>query len=60
MDWLKRQEPEIVWDDAGHTPSLKTAAVRTNTFDAAAARGQKLFERQGCATCHTPPLYSMS
>jgi hypothetical protein len=25
MDWLKQQEPEIVWDDAGHMPALKTA-----------------------------------
>ena len=24
MDWLKQREPEIVWDDAGHKPSLKT------------------------------------
>jgi hypothetical protein len=24
MDWLKQREPEIVWDDAGHKPSLRT------------------------------------
>lgn len=29
-----------------------------NPFDASAARGQKIFERQGCANCHTPPLYT--
>jgi hypothetical protein len=29
-----------------------------NKFDALAARGQKVFEREGCAMCHTPPLYS--
>ena len=29
-----------------------------NKFDAVAARGQKLFEREGCARCHTPPLYT--
>lgn len=29
-----------------------------NQFDARAARGQKIFEREGCAMCHTPPLYS--
>ena len=23
-----------------------------------AARGQKVFEREGCARCHTPPLYT--
>lgn len=27
-------------------------------FDALAARGQKIFEREGCAGCHTPPLYT--
>ena len=29
-----------------------------NKFDAAAGRGQKVFEREGCAMCHTPPLYT--
>jgi len=29
-----------------------------NAFDALAARGQKVFEQQGCALCHTPPLYT--
>jgi hypothetical protein len=29
-----------------------------NKFDAAAARGQKVFEHEGCPMCHTPPLYS--
>jgi hypothetical protein len=29
-----------------------------NKFDAQAARGQKVFEREGCAGCHTPPLYT--
>lgn len=29
-----------------------------NAFDAAAAHGKKVFEREGCATCHTPPLYT--
>lgn len=29
-----------------------------NRFDAAAARGQKIFQQQGCPTCHTPPLYT--
>jgi hypothetical protein len=26
MDWLKQQEPQIVWDDAGHRPALETEA----------------------------------
>lgn len=29
-----------------------------NKFDAVAARGKKVFEREGCAGCHTPPLYT--
>ena len=29
-----------------------------NKFDAAAAHGQKVFERESCAMCHTPPLYT--
>jgi len=29
-----------------------------NKFDAVAAQGQKIFQRERCATCHTPPLYT--
>ena len=29
-----------------------------NRFDATAARGSKIFQREGCAGCHTPPLYT--
>lgn len=29
-----------------------------NKFDAGAARGKKVFESEGCAGCHTPPLYT--
>jgi hypothetical protein len=29
-----------------------------NRFDAAARRGKKVFEREGCGMCHTPPLYT--
>ena len=29
-----------------------------NAFDALAERGQQIFEREGCAMCHTPPLYT--
>ena len=29
-----------------------------NKFDAAASRGQKVFAREACAMCHTPPLYT--
>jgi len=29
-----------------------------NKFDALAERGQKIFERESCVMCHTPPLYT--
>ncbi|HYL78526.1 MAG TPA: hypothetical protein VEU96_30320 [Bryobacteraceae bacterium] len=29
-----------------------------NKFDAVAAQGQRVFQREGCAACHTPPLYT--
>jgi hypothetical protein len=29
-----------------------------NPFDAKAQAGQKIFVREGCAGCHTPPLYT--
>ena len=29
-----------------------------NKFDALATHGQRVFEREGCAMCHTPPLYT--
>ncbi len=29
-----------------------------NKFDARARRGQQIFQQQGCAGCHTPPLYT--
>lgn len=29
-----------------------------NRVDQRAAAGQKIFESKGCATCHTPPLYT--
>jgi hypothetical protein len=29
-----------------------------NRFDSVAARGQQVFTREGCARCHTPPLYT--
>lgn len=29
-----------------------------NKFDTAAARGKEVFESEGCAGCHTPPLYT--
>ena len=29
-----------------------------NPFDDHARRGQRIFQQQGCAGCHTPPLYT--
>jgi hypothetical protein len=29
-----------------------------NLFDEVAASGQRVFQREGCAMCHTPPLYT--
>jgi hypothetical protein len=29
-----------------------------NTFDALAASGRRVFERERCSRCHTPPLYT--
>ena len=29
-----------------------------NKFDSLAARGKQVFEDEGCATCHRPPLYT--
>jgi hypothetical protein len=29
-----------------------------NRFESSASRGQKIFAREGCAACHTPPLYT--
>jgi hypothetical protein len=37
--------------------SLK-APSNPNPHSANAVRGQKIFQREGCATCHTPPLYT--
>jgi CxxC motif-containing protein (DUF1111 family) len=37
--------------------SLKPPA-NPHRVDALAARGQKIFAREGCTGCHTPPLYS--
>jgi len=32
--------------------------VNPNKFEASASRGQQVFKREGCAGCHTPPLYT--
>jgi hypothetical protein len=35
-----------------------TAPSNPNAFDARATRGAQVFASQGCARCHTPPLYT--
>jgi hypothetical protein len=32
--------------------------LNPNQFDAAAARGKKIFDREGCGGCHAPPAYT--
>ena len=39
-------------------PETCALAQNPNQFDALAARGQKIFAREGCVACHTPPLYT--
>lgn len=34
------------------------APSNPNPFDARARRGERIFQQQGCAACHTPPLYT--
>jgi hypothetical protein len=35
-----------------------TPPSNPNSFDATAARGQRIFARESCDSCHTPPLYT--
>jgi hypothetical protein len=35
-----------------------TPPANPNPLDARARRGQEVFNRSGCARCHTPPLYT--
>jgi len=35
-----------------------TPPPNPNAFDATAAAGRRVFEREGCVACHTPPLYT--
>jgi len=53
----RRYSDEQLYALALYLYSLKPPA-NPNKFDAAAARGQKVFKREGCAVCHTPPLYT--
>jgi Di-haem oxidoreductase, putative peroxidase len=52
-----RYSDEQLYALALYIYSLKPPA-NPNKFDAAAAHGQKVFKREGCSVCHTPPLYT--
>jgi hypothetical protein len=52
-----RYSDEQLYALALYIYSLKPPS-NPNKFDALAARGQKVFNREGCTMCHTPPLYT--
>jgi hypothetical protein len=52
-----RYSDEQLYAMAMYIYSLKPPP-NPNKFDAMARRGQKVFQREGCAACHTPPLYT--
>lgn len=52
-----RYSDEQLYALAMYVYSLKPPP-NPNTFDARAERGKAVFAREGCASCHTPPLYT--
>lgn len=54
---LRRYSDEQLYALALFIYSLKPPP-NPHRFDSLAARGQKIFQREGCAGCHTPPLYT--
>jgi hypothetical protein len=54
---LSRFSDEQLYALALYLYSLKPPP-NPNKFDALARRGQRVFDREGCAACHTPPLYT--
>jgi len=52
-----RYSDEQLYALALYISSLKPPP-NPNPFDDQARRGQQVFGQQGCATCHTPPLYT--
>lgn len=54
---LERYSDEELYALSLYLYSLKPPP-NPNKFDASAARGKKVFEREGCGGCHTPPLYT--
>lgn len=54
---LRRLSDPHLYALALYVYSLEPPA-NPNRFDALAARGQKIFEREGCSGCHPAPLYT--
>lgn len=52
--------PDRYSDEQLYAPALYLYSLQPppnpNKSDALAARAQKVFEREGCAVCHAPPL----
>ena len=57
-----RTQPDRYTDEQLYALALYVYSLHPppnpNKFDAEAARGQRIFNREGCAGCHTPPLYT--
>jgi hypothetical protein len=54
---VQRYSDEQLYALARYLYSLKPPP-NPNRFDTLAARGKGVFEREGCVSCHTPPLYT--
>ena len=54
---LYRYDDAVLYALAKYIYALKSPP-NPNRFDNTAARGQKVFVREGCISCHTPPLYT--
>ncbi len=54
---IVRHSDEALYALALYIYSLKPPE-NPNKFDSLAQLGQKVFEREGCPVCHTPPLYT--
>jgi len=52
-----RYSDEQLYALALYLHSLKPPS-NPNAFDGLAAEGRTVFEREGCGSCHTPPLYT--
>jgi mono/diheme cytochrome c family protein len=54
---LYRSPDEVLYALAQYIYALEPP-TNPNKFDAKAAAGQALFQREGCPLCHTPPFYT--